>query len=284
MASKSIIIGTFVLVVLLGVFGGGVATGILVGGNDNADLENATNIPVGDEDEEETEVATEAVDNSEQEEEDNEPARSISPRKFNSGNITEYIIKYINVARVNGSANVTTDSMNIEANLTGGGGLEPLQTETTNADRLTNMAESHSDAMAREGRVSHTVNNITTVNRYEQYGLYQRCEINVDNNYVLRPDSDQFEVIGLTVAGQEYTPNDNVAGWEINTTANQTTDEPRIQFNANDKQVARALVIHWLDGADKSHPILFDEAEEVGVGVSLTTTGNVYATVNICGS
>jgi uncharacterized protein YkwD len=301
MASKSIIIGSFVIVVLLGVFGGGVATGILIGGNEN--VENATTLPISNEStEQEVKIVTAVPEDPDDDEEDDDTERSISPRKFNEGNITKYIIKYINVARVNGSANITGGSMNTSANytvtqsngtlsadmvnttanLSFSGGLEPLRTGTTNAERLQNMAASHSDAMAREGQLAHTVNNISTVDRYKQYELYQRCEINVENNYVLRPDSENFELIGLTVAGQEYTPSDRLAGWGINETENST--KARVQFNANDKQVARALVINWLDGAGKSHPALFEDTSEIGVSVSLTSTGSVYATVNTCGN
>lgn len=292
MASKTIIIGTFVLVVVLGVFGGGVATGILIGGNDSGDLQNATaNIPgSNDSDEGPGEVETDSGDESDDSDEesgDNDTTRNIPARDFNDRNISEYLIEYINIARVNGSANITTESMNTTANLTTGGGLAPLRTETTNAGRLTDMAGSHSDTMAREGRVAHRINNISTPDRYKQYNLYQRCEVNVDNNYVLSPRSDRYEVIGKTVAGQEYTPSDTLAGWDRepnSTDSNETdTNQTRIQFNANDRQVARALAIHWLDGASKSSPILHEDMQEIGVGVTVTRTGNVYATVNTCG-
>lgn len=174
----------------------------------------------------------------------------ISPRQFNDQNVTEYVKQYINEER--------------QAQ-----GLEPLALTGTTSDRLDDLAIDHSTDMAAEGRVIHEINGRSSADRYRSHGLYDACVYeSTRGSYVVKPDNperNQFEAIGKAVAGQTYT----VDGEE--------------RFLEDDQAIAKAIVDDWMASSIYSDRLLLPGVQRLGVGVTITNTGNVYATANVCG-
>ncbi|MFC6976199.1 CAP domain-containing protein [Halomicroarcula sp. GCM10025709] len=170
----------------------------------------------------------------------------VPARTFNEQNVSEYILQYLNERRQ-------------------AAGLDTLSASGSTSDRLHRMAERHSDAMAREGRVIHTIDGQSSADRYRDNNLYGRCEMrSAGGGYIESADNNRFEAIGHTVAGQPYT------------------DDGQRRFHGNDSQVARALVTNWNDSDIYHDRLTLENANRVGIGVEVTNTGNVYATVNVC--
>ncbi|MDS0258285.1 hypothetical protein NDI56_02540 [Haloarcula sp. S1CR25-12] len=238
-------------VVLFAVFGTGIFVGMQVGGPDvsgppaaettEADEPAATATPVAP-------ASTPTPTPASEQDSDPEPAgerESIPAREFNGANISSYIVQYVNDARADD-------------------GREELSTEGTTAGTVRRMAQRHADSMAEAGRVNHTIDGVTSADRYENNGLFQTCGVNVNGNYVVSPDNDDLEVVGGTVAGDTYT------------------EDGTEQFNADDAAVARALVDGWLSTRGAQSKLLIPDAGRIGVGVTVNNRGVVYATVNLC--
>ncbi|MFC6732651.1 CAP domain-containing protein [Haladaptatus sp. DYSN1] len=137
-------------------------------------------------------------------------------------------------------------------------GVQTLRTDKT----LVEMATYHTDDMVEKDYYSHTSpSGETAEDRYRNYGLYEQCKI-LDNSkgYYHRG----AENIGRTTVGMNYTVN----------------GEQRI--NENEQQVADALVNAWLARNVDSRYVVFEDADEVGVGVRVTDDGIVYATATYC--
>ena len=163
------------------------------------------------------------------------PERTPIPRSaFSSTNITSYVIQYLNDAR--------TDD-----------GVGTLTTDGRTAESVEEMAQSHSDAMATATSLSHTIEGVTSEDRYDNYDLTSTCSFATTET----PSDNELEAIGQTVAGQTYTEN----GTE--------------QFNEEDADVARALVDQMLADEDYAARLLHPDAGRMGVGVSLTSNGDV---------
>jgi uncharacterized protein YkwD len=170
----------------------------------------------------------------------------VPARLFNEQNISRYVLQEINAQR-------------------GADGLDPLTASGATSERLHSMAEKHSEAMAREGRVIHTLDGESSAERYQSNNLYEQCEMrSAGGGYIISADNNRFEAIGKTVAGQPYS------------------QDGQRRFHGNDSQVAQALVDDWFDSGIYSDRLMLQNAKRVGIGVELTATGNVYATVNVC--
>ena len=147
-------------------------------------------------------------------------------------------------------------------------GLEPLRDDTEPVKKLNPMARDHSAEMARVDDARHTIDERSTGDRYRQYDLYGTCKWRAaDGDYVIRPDNPrktQLEAVGTKMAGRPYS-----VGGER-------------QFNGNESQVARALVGDWFDGYPDESKFYLEEASQAGVGVHVTLSGEVYATVALC--
>lgn len=236
---------SLVAVALFAVFGTGVLVGMQVGslgtgGPAETPTEpgpQATGTPAGTD-----APATSTSESTPASPASSDEPESIPPREFNTRNISTAIVANVNDAR--------------EAE-----GLEPLSTTGTTAENVQAMASSHSDAMAAAGLTRHTVDGVSSADRYRQYDLYDTCQFQVAS-YIEDAENNALEVVGRTYAGQEY-PDDGVQ-----------------KFNANDTAVANELTDEWF--STQSDRLLYENADHVGVGVTLTRTGTVYATANVC--
>ncbi|MDS0222220.1 CAP domain-containing protein [Haloarcula sp. S1AR25-5A] len=172
---------------------------------------------------------------------------SIPAREFNAQDISNYIRQYLNEERE--AAGVPTFESG-------------LQTQSD----LDEMAQGHSEQMAIEGKAIHKIDGVSSKDRYENSGLYDRCEFqSAEGDYVENPDRNGFEAVEKTVAGQTYEE----GGEE--------------KFHATDKEVAKKIVDDWMAWPDYQDRLMLRNANLVGIGVQITETGNVYATANICG-
>lgn len=148
-------------------------------------------------------------------------------------------------------------------------GLEPLQGNGTTASRLREMAREHSVAMANEGEVTHVIDGTASADRYENHDLDRLCSwkaagreafIDPGNNGYQKTDN-ALEAIGRTYAGREYGDG---------------------QFNADERDVARAIVDGWWSDIYFERRMSLPNATHVGVGAEITQSGEVYVTADVC--
>lgn len=144
-------------------------------------------------------------------------------------------------------------------------GLSELQSTGTTPSRLDEMAKSHSVAMANEGVVSHTVNGVTSAQRYRNQGLFDTCRFESgSDSFILNPTESKFEVITLEVAGRAYT------------------DGGQTEFAANETAVAQQIVETWFEQVRFRERLTYENAAHIGIGIEVTQDGSVYATGNVC--
>jgi len=148
-------------------------------------------------------------------------------------------------------------------------GLDPLLGNGTVPERLREMVREHSVAMADTGRVNHVIDGNASVDRYEDNDLYRLCRwkadgreaiIAADNNGYAANES-ALEAVGHTYAGREYDGG---------------------QFNGDEQAVAAAIVEDWYRDYRFVRRLMLPNATMVGVGVTITQSGEVYATADLC--
>lgn len=235
-------------VLLFVVFASGVLVGMLLGGPAADATGTGTGSPVATAtpDGANSQSASTPGTTPDQDGESADERDPIPPRQFTEADIAAAIVRNINDARAED-------------------GLPRFSSSDNTADRVEAMAQAHTQAMADAGRVNHTIDGVTSEQRYRDNDLYQRCGPNVDGTYVETPDGNDLEVVGETVAGQPYTADGSQ------------------QFNENDTAVATALTDAWLSNQTLRERLLVDADDVyIGVGVVVNNRGTVYATVNIC--
>ena len=149
-------------------------------------------------------------------------------------------------------------------------GLDRLTTGPgSTKETLHRMAKEHSNAMAAEGVVAHTIGNDTTRKRYERHEVYTTCSFKRPGEDTIArpgaPDVQVFEWIG----GHETTPT--------------FSQEEGIRFHENESAVAGQIVDRWRDNESLQYGLLSSNYRKTGVGVNVTRDGTVYATIHLCG-
>lgn len=148
----------------------------------------------------------------------------------------------------------------IEAELNEGRSFNSqYSTDGQTATELGYMAENHSQDMAAEQFLSHNVGEGNSRDRYEQRGLYDQCEFQVES-YIEDAGDNDFEAIGRVSV-------DNYADGGPGTL---------------EERLAEALVSDWEASPTYSDRISYENAETMGVGVAVSDDDDVYATVNFC--
>jgi hypothetical protein len=139
-------------------------------------------------------------------------------------------------------------------------GLDELITNGRVTDRLDRMAYRHSVEMADEARVSHNIDGNSSQSRYRTAELFGTCQFESNpGTYVIDARSNRLEAVSHTVAGR---PHDG-------------------EFHRNEADVARAIVSEWFSGTSRNR-MLYENAAQLGVGIEVTGSGDVYATGNLC--
>jgi len=171
---------------------------------------------------------------------------SIPERNFSEQNISLHIRQLLNEERKTA-------------------GLPQFDSGKQAEETLTEMATNHSQQMAQEGHIIHTIDGVTSQDRYERNELYNRCKYESANgDHTLAPDQETFEVIGKTVAGQTY----------------EETGENR--SNVTDREIAKKIVDDWMSRSDYRKRLTLRHASIIGIGVEITANGDVYVTANLC--
>ncbi len=122
---------------------------------------------------------------------------------------------------------------------------------------LNEMAKSHSERMAIEGRRSQFAV-VSSKDRYDDDRPLRPMYVSKRRRRVHRePDRNRFEAVEKTVAGQPY----------------EEGGEER--FHATDKEVARKIVDDCMAWPDYRERLTLRNADIVGIGVEITDTRNV---------
>jgi uncharacterized protein YkwD len=116
------------------------------------------------------------------------------------------------------------------------------------------MARFHSDNMATQGYLSHAAAGYTAAERYEEYGLAGRCRLTDNNSTSIREDRE-LEVLGVVRVGPNGT---------------------------NETQLATSVVETWFNESEPRQRLTYRDADQVGIGVTVTDAGRVFTTVNLC--
>lgn len=246
MVNKALLVLT--AVVLFVTFGTGVLVGTQVGGGlgaaDTGSQASTTSPQSGSAATATPNSATDSTQTPAGDSGDDAERETVPPREFNEANISAAIVENVNAVREEE-------------------GVDSLSSSGLTAKDVQQMAANHSDAMAEAGLVRHTIDGVSSRERYERNGLYNTCRFQV-KSYIEDADNDGLEVVGRTYAGQTYPDNGTQA------------------FNENDTAVATALTDEWLSTPLFRDRLLLPNADRIGVGVTVTSTGAVYATANLC--
>jgi hypothetical protein len=147
-------------------------------------------------------------------------------------------------------------------------GLSRLVSEGQTAGRIVEMANGHSQTMARERLVRHEIDGESSTDRYRNANLYDTCQFeSAAGSYIIRADTSSnsaLEVLSRTVAGRPYEV-DGVT-----------------EFNEEETDIARDIVDKWYDNSAYRERLSYENAEYLGVGLDITDGGQVYATGNLC--
>jgi uncharacterized protein YkwD len=145
-------------------------------------------------------------------------------------------------------------------------GLDPYETQGNVASDVRAMARNHSVEMADAGRVAHTIDGRSSLDRYEQNKHDQTCKFKRNGeNWIVTPENAQLELIGKTYAGRTYV------------------DNGTRKFNDDEQAVAKVVIDDWLSRLPFRHRLQFDNTTHVGVGIETTGDNEVYVTANLCG-
>jgi uncharacterized protein YkwD len=131
--------------------------------------------------------------------------------------------------------------------------------------RIDEMALNHSRAMAGQGYVAHDAAGFTTMDRYEAFGLADRCRIPDNSNTGIR-EGEALETVDKKIAGQNYT---------------FASDGRTVPID-DEVTAGRAAVDTWFATSETRQKLLLEEASVAGVGVVVTERGGIYVTVDLC--
>jgi uncharacterized protein YkwD len=124
------------------------------------------------------------------------------------------------------------------------------------------MAQAYSEALVDVGYLTHEAGGETPRERYERYGLRERCRITNDANKGVVPTAE-LEVLGIVPLGENQT-----VGGTTYVATNETT-------------VAEVLVAQWYAESESRRALMLSEARHLGIGITVED-GTVYAVGEVC--
>jgi MoxR-like ATPase len=131
-------------------------------------------------------------------------------------------------------------------------GLDPLEMNRSLASEVREMARNHSETMAEADAPRHTINGVSSTDRYEENELYYTCRWETDNEGLMRADVNSFEsnqsafeAVTRTIAGREYATPDDVRDIARPVLAHRLVLTAEAQVNDVDK---REIIDDVLDG------------------------------------
>lgn len=143
--------------------------------------------------------------------------------------------------------------------------LPELSMESYLSSRLTEMANVHSKRMMTEQTVGHRIQGNTTENRYDAYGLSNRCSFPSNSGYsTIDAVGGSIELVSRPIPPAVY---ENEEGG----------------YDGNSTRVAHKTMANWKSDNIQKRKLEFSNADRAGIGVSISENGGVYITVALCG-
>ncbi|MBX0297243.1 hypothetical protein [Haloarcula nitratireducens] len=121
------------------------------------------------------------------------------------------------------------------------------------------MATAHSRSMKENETLAHNAGDGSSRSRYAQNDMFQLCQFK-EKQYIVDAKYDRLEAIGSVNA-------DAVRGSNA---------------DAVERNIAATIVQNWFDSSTYQQRLTFENAERLGVGVTISAANDVYVTANIC--
>lgn len=138
-------------------------------------------------------------------------------------------------------------------------GLNPV----THREILSDMGENHSRVMAEMGEIGHVEPDGDTIkDRYQQQGLLPECRLPIAN-------SDRYYP-GAENAASTWVRRDIELG------------NGSIVYINSESELAQRLFEQWMGSTPHREAMLVSSADEVGLGLHITTNNKVYASLELC--
>ncbi|GAA5434059.1 CAP domain-containing protein [Haloarcula japonica] len=134
-----------------------------------------------------------------------------------------------------------------------------LSTDTTTAVKLDNLSKNHSNTMSQSATVSHDVGYGNSETRYRNADLYERCQFK-EQKYIANAKRNRLESIDRL---------------NLNEYRGETAE-------ITEQNVADTIVDSWFNSFTYRDRLRYENAEHLGVGVSISEDGQVYATATVC--
>ncbi|WP_436928813.1 CAP domain-containing protein [Halosimplex halobium] len=134
-------------------------------------------------------------------------------------------------------------------------------------ERINRMSLNHSEAMAERGELVYRTHNLSVAGRYKEFGLFETCKFKKkDAQFIVRPDKNQFQVIGQTYIGRNFQEGGETV------------------YHENETAVAREIFRDWTDNRVYADVLNYPNANRLGLGIEITEDNEVWVTGNICGT
>lgn len=142
----------------------------------------------------------------------------------------------------------------------------PLVNTGPPTDQLRQIAMNHSKYMATVGVAEISLRGSTSSERYNAAGLSEVCSFPSNSGYsTIDPSLGRLELVANPVKAPPY---ENVQGG----------------YNGKPSTVVENSLNTWIDSNQSRRKLLYENAEQVGIGVAITDQGSVYVTVALCGA
>lgn len=192
------------------------------------------------------------------------PTRSTPESTIESTpSVTEFTIE--STPSVTPQEKIRNDVASLINNYRSTQGLPELSTDSYLSSRLTEMANVHSRRMMTKQTVLHNIQGNTTKDRYDAYELSDRCSFPSNNGYSTIDEArGSIELVSKPISPALY---ENKEGG----------------YNGNSTKVAHKTLADWKSDNLQKKKLEFSNADQAGIGVSISEGGGVYITVALCG-
>lgn len=130
---------------------------------------------------------------------------------------------------------------------------------------LTDMGLAHSRDMAENGYFAHTEPDGDTIeDRYQQNGLLPECRLPIDGS-------------------ERYYPGaENIAQLHVDSQLNADWAEDGTYSIYDEQDLAWAIFQMWMHSEEHREAMLVSSADEAGLGIYITDSGEAYVSLELC--
>lgn len=144
-------------------------------------------------------------------------------------------------------------------------GLPELSMDSYLSFRLTEMANIHSKRMMEEQAVGYRIQGNTTESRYNAFGLGNRCTFPSNSgHYTIEAVGGSTELVSNPISPDVYGNGEG-------------------GYDGNSTRVAYETMSDWKSDNLQKRKLQYSNADQAGIGVSISESGGVYITVALCG-